>query len=59
MVIGSPYLYVSGTAVEMDVPAQMINDRTMIPLRFVVQAAGATVEWDGNTHTAMVSTGAK
>ncbi len=59
MVIGSPYLYVSGTAVEMDVPAQMINDRTMIPLRFVVQAAGATVEWDGNTHTAAVSTGAQ
>jgi len=34
----------------MDVPAQILNDRTMVPLRFVAEFFGAVVEWDGNTR---------
>jgi len=30
----------------MDVPAQIIQDRTMIPLRFVIEFFGAEVAWD-------------
>jgi hypothetical protein len=29
-----------------DVPAILLNDRTMVPLRLVSEALGATVEWD-------------
>lgn len=57
LTIGSKTLYVNGVPTEMDVAAQMVNDRTMIPLRFVGQAAGAAVEWDGNTHTAKLVLG--
>lgn len=42
--------------VTLDVPAQIMNDRTMIPLRAVGEAMGATVGWDGETYTASITT---
>jgi len=38
----------------MDVPAQIINDRTMVPLRFISEFFGAQVEWDAATQTVEV-----
>jgi hypothetical protein len=32
----------------MDVPAQIIGNRTMVPLRFISEQLGATVFWDGS-----------
>ena len=29
----------------MDAPARIVNDRTMVPLRFISEALGADVEW--------------
>ena len=40
--------------VKLDVPAQIINDRTLIPLRAASEALGAEVSWDGDTYTAYV-----
>lgn len=42
--------------ITLDVPAQIMNDRTMIPLRAVGEAMGATVAWDGETYTASITT---
>lgn len=39
---------------EMDIPAKIINDKTMIPLRFVSQAINKDVGWDSATRTASV-----
>lgn len=52
--IGSNTLYKDGVPTQMDVPAQTYNGRTMIPLRFVVEAAGATVDWNDQTFTAEI-----
>jgi len=35
----------------MDVPAQLLNDRTMVPLRFISEYFNAVVEWDSETRT--------
>jgi len=35
----------------MDVPAQIINERTMVPLRFISEFFGAVVNWDDTTRT--------
>ena len=36
-------------AIDFDVPPQIINDRTMVPLRAIFEAIGATVNWDEAT----------
>jgi len=37
-------------SVTLDVPATLMNDRTMIPLRAVSEALGGDVEWDGENY---------
>lgn len=40
--------------VTLDVSAKIFNNRTMVPLRFVGEALGADVFWDGSTRTVKV-----
>ena len=42
--------------VKLDVPAKIINDRTMLPLRAIGEALGAVVGWDEKTYTASITT---
>ena len=59
MQIGSNSAMVSGTLVEMTTPPQLINGHTMIPLRFVSQALGFEVNWDGARREVNVWTAAQ
>lgn len=45
MNIGSTHPTVDGKSVTIDAAAQLVNGRTMVPLRFVSEALGAKVEW--------------
>ena len=45
---------VNGSAATMDVPARLINDKTMVPLRFLSEEMGYTVTWDDTTRTAVI-----
>lgn len=46
--IGQADLYKNGQVVyTMPVPAQIINDRTLVPLRAVAESLGCEVAWDG------------
>lgn len=47
--------YVNGAPHTLDVPAQLINNRTMVPARFVSEAFGCQVSWDQDTQTAAVA----
>ena len=42
---------VNGNKIEFDVAPQIINGRTMVPVRGIFEALNAVVEWDGNTQT--------
>lgn len=44
--IGQPFATVNGKPVQLDAPAYIANDRTYLPLRFVAENLGATVEWN-------------
>jgi hypothetical protein len=47
LVIGQTGLYKNGQLVyTMDVPARIINDRTMVPVRAIAEAFDAEVNWD-------------
>lgn len=46
-----------GNIIQLDTAATIINERTMVPLRFVSEALEANVEWDGATKTVLITTG--
>ncbi len=52
--IGSNIARINGEQVEIDQSAALINDRTLVPLRFVSEAYGATVTWDDATQTVSI-----
>lgn len=45
-------VYVNGERIKFDVKPVLINSRTMVPLRAIFEALGATVTWDDVTSTA-------
>lgn len=44
--IDSPVMYVDNVPVLLDVPARLINDSTLVPVRAVAESFGCTVNWD-------------
>lgn len=52
--IGDKNLYKNGNKAELDVPAQIINNRTMVPVRAVAEAFGAKAEWDSENRTVVL-----
>ena len=52
--IGESCYYLNGTQHSIDVPAQIINGSTMLPLRAIGDASGCQVLWDADTKTATI-----
>ena len=57
LTLGSRQALINGKAVYLDVPADTLGGRTMVPLRFVSEALGAEVKWNGMTRTVLLSSG--
>ena len=55
LTIGDNKIFKNELVTELDVPAQIINDRTMVPARAVAEAFGADVQWDGDTRTVIIT----
>ena len=53
--LGSRTAVIDGRTLFLDVPADTIGGRTMVPLRFVSEALGADVKWEGATKTVRLS----
>ncbi len=53
--IGSYEVYKNATAIAVDVPAQIINGRTMVPARVLAEAFGAGVTWHANGRTVLIT----
>ncbi|WP_248926674.1 stalk domain-containing protein [Paenibacillus hamazuiensis] len=52
--IGDKRATVGGKTVELETPAQLVNGFTMAPARFVGEAFGGTVSWDGASRTVQI-----
>ncbi|MDF2948590.1 MAG: transglutaminase [Sedimentibacter sp.] len=46
--------YINGTASTLDVTAMLVNDRIMVPLRFISEAIDKTVIWDDINKTVLI-----
>ena len=44
----------SESTVKMDTPMIIVDDRTLVPIRFMSNAFGMQVGWDGNTETVVI-----
>ena len=53
--IDSDTAFVNSDPKKLDVPAQLLNDRTLVPLRFIVESLGEKVDWDENTQTVIIT----
>ncbi len=53
--IGASEMQKNGAAVALDVPAQLLNDRTMVPVRVIAEAFGADVSWNGNGRAVLIN----
>lgn len=45
--VGQTRAQVDGSAQTLDVPPQVVDGRSLVPLRFLAEALGAEVEWNG------------
>lgn len=53
--IGADEMYKDGKAIPVDVPAMLLNSRTMVPVRVIAEAFGADVQWNGNGRTVLIT----
>lgn len=51
LAINSDIALVNGKEVKLDVPATIVNWRTMVPLRFIGEQIGVTFYWDAPTES--------
>lgn len=55
MTINSKELYVNGERQnDLEVPAQLINDKTLVPMRVISEALGCRVDWVQETKTVVI-----
>lgn len=56
MIIGSQTAYVNGKAKTLDSAPIIISSRTMVPLRFIGETFGCTVQWNASTREVNIQT---
>ena len=54
LTIGDDKLYINNGYITLDVPAQLVNGRTLVPVRAVSDSFNCNVNWDDNTQTVMI-----
>ena len=55
LTIGSANFITNGESHTLDVPAQIIGGRTMLPIRAVLESVGYSVGWSQSTNTVLIS----
>lgn len=56
LTVGRAEIVKNGEKVKIDVPALIMNDRTLVPARAVAESFGVGVEWDKDSRTVLLTT---
>ena len=59
LTISQKTAYKNGTMISLSSPGKIVNGSTMVPLRFVGEAFGATVKWDNVNQLITITTNAE
>jgi hypothetical protein len=54
LVIGSATAYVNGQEITLDAPPEIIEGRTVVPVRFIAEAFGAIVQWEAESQSVVI-----
>ncbi len=54
--VGTNYAFLNGEKIEFKKSAEIVNDRTFVPLRAVNESLGYKVDWDQDTYTVTITT---
>ena len=54
LTIGSPTAYKNQSAIQLGTAPEIVDGYTMVPLRFVAEASGASVTWYGDSRTVVI-----
>lgn len=54
LTIGQDTAYVNDKEVKLDTPAESLNGRTMVPVRFITEAFKSTVKWEPTYKTVVI-----
>ncbi len=55
LTINQAEMLVNGQTYPLEVPGQIINERTMVPVRAISEALNAAVDWDADTKTVIIN----
>ena len=55
MLIGKKEMYKNGKIISLDVPPQIVGERTLVPVRAIAEAFGCDVSWDGENQTVVIN----
>ena len=55
LTVNQKVVLLNGKKVELDVPAKIINDKVMIPVRFISEQLGFKVDWNGSKRTVSIT----
>lgn len=55
LTVGSDQMIVGNENIKLDVPAKIINDRTMVPVRAISEAMKCKVDWDGEAKAVIIT----
>jgi len=54
LVIGNTLAKINDKEITLDVAAKIVDGRTLVPVRFVSEALGCRVDWNGDTKTVII-----
>ena len=53
--VGVALMNVNGKVISLDVPAKIVNGRTLVPVRAISEAFGCNVGWNQDTQTVLIT----
>jgi hypothetical protein len=54
LTIGETTAYVDGQPIELEQPGVIVNDHTLVPVRFIGESFNSKVEWDSRSRTVIL-----
>lgn len=55
LTINDSTMYKNGKSITLDVPAQLVNNRTLVPVRAIAEAFDCNVDWNGEIQTVIIT----